>query len=88
MGMIAGPSLAAAGLEAVMDHFGWNVQPRFRRQEHHATPIAPQHRGHVGARQADTRHHIKLEKPRPLAVGNVEEILWAIDADIVDEDVT
>src|SRR6266478_2337550 len=73
--------------EAVMDHFGWNVQCRFRRQEDDASPVALEHRGHVGARQADTRHHIELEKPGPFAVGNVEEVLRAIDADIVDENV-
>src|SRR5262249_3160273 len=44
-----------------------------------------QHPRHIGARQADARHHIELEKSHPLAVGDVEEVMRAIDADIVDE---
>src|SRR5262245_29882178 len=68
-----------------MDHIRRDVQPRFRRQEQHTPPIALQHPRHIGARQADARHHIELEKPHPLGVGDGEEILRAIDADIVDE---
>ena len=50
-------------------------------------PVALQHCGHVGARQPDAGHHIDLEEPGPFTVGNLEEVLRAIDADIVDENV-
>jgi hypothetical protein len=70
-----------------VDHFLRNIQRGLRRDENDAAPIALQHARHVSARQPHARHHIDLEEPAPVAVGNVEEAFGFEDPGIVDENV-
>ncbi len=61
--------------------------PRLRRDENDTAPIALQHALHIGARQPHARHHIGLEEPGPVFVGNLEEILRLENTGVIDEDV-
>ncbi len=48
----------------------WNVQCRFRRDENDTRPpVAFQHALQIGARQANSRHHIGLEETGPVSSG-------------------
>ena len=70
-----------------MDHFARHVEPGFARHEDDPSPAALGHAGRVAAREANAAHHIDLEEAQPVGVGDLEERLALIDAEVVDQNV-
>jgi len=70
-----------------VDHVGRNVQCRFRGNEHNAAPLPLDHPLGIGTGQAHAGHYVHIEKALPDLVRCVEEVLRAVDANVVDQDV-
>ena len=72
---------------AVVDHLLRDVERRFARHEDDAAPAALRHAGRIVAGEAHAAQDVGLEEVLPFGVGDLEDGLAAVDAEVVHQDV-
>src|SRR5439155_14555128 len=55
--------------------------------EDDAAPVLLQHPRKIGTRQPGSAEYVDFEVPSPILVGDIDEILDLVDAEIIDEDI-